>query len=146
MSRRPSLPPRRVTSSKKCRTIRPSVSSKARCICRRISASEWSPEKLKGNRCLFANCCRRISKIELERLRVSDAMKAASFLAGVVGKAHARQMDAVTRKSCSNELNRHRSKSLEAPSWLWTSVVALVGAHEIAYLEHCRKHATGVTA
>jgi hypothetical protein len=79
-------------------------------------------------------------------VEVSDAMKAASFLAGIVGKAHARQMDVVTRKSWSNELNRHRSKSLEAPSWLWTSVVALVGAHEIAYLEHCRKHATNVIA
>lgn len=81
-------------------------------------------------------------KIELEQLSVPDAMKAASFLAGVVGKAHSRQMDAATRKRWSNELNRHRSKSLEAPSWLWTSVVALVGAHEIAYLEHCRKYAT----
>jgi uncharacterized protein (DUF2252 family) len=81
-------------------------------------------------------------KIELEHLSVPDAMKAASFLAGVVGKAHARQMDVATRKSWSNELNRHRSKSLEAPSWLWSSVVALVGSHEIAYLEHCRKYAT----
>ena len=80
-------------------------------------------------------------KIELENLTVSEAMKAASFLAGVVGKAHARQMDAATRKNWSNELNRSRSKSLDAPSWLWSSVVALVGAHEIAYLEHCRKYA-----
>jgi uncharacterized protein (DUF2252 family) len=80
-------------------------------------------------------------KIELEQLTVPDAMKAASFLAGVVGKAHARQMDAATRKSWSTELSRHRSKSLEAPSWLWSSVVALVGAHEIAYLQHCRKYA-----
>jgi uncharacterized protein (DUF2252 family) len=81
-------------------------------------------------------------KIELEHLSVPNAMKAASFLAGVVGKAHVRQMDAATRKSWCNELNRHRSKSLEAPSWLWTSVVSLIGAHEIAYLEHCRKYAT----
>jgi uncharacterized protein (DUF2252 family) len=81
-------------------------------------------------------------KIELERLTVPDAMKAASFLAGVVGKAHARQMDVTMRKSWSSELNRHRSKSLDAPSWLWSSVVALVGAHEIAYLEHCRKYAS----
>jgi uncharacterized protein (DUF2252 family) len=81
-------------------------------------------------------------KIELEHLTVPDAMKAASFLAGVVGKAHARQMDVATRKSWLNELNRQRSKSLEAPSWLWSSVVSLVGAHEIAYLEHCRKYAT----
>jgi uncharacterized protein (DUF2252 family) len=80
-------------------------------------------------------------KIELERLTVPEAMKAASFLAGVVGKAHARQMDVATRKNWSAELNRHRSKSLDAPSWLWSSVVALVGAHEIAYLEHCRKYA-----
>jgi uncharacterized protein (DUF2252 family) len=80
-------------------------------------------------------------KIELERLTVPDAMKAASFLAGVVGKAHARQMDETTRENWYNELNRHRSKSLDAPSWLWSSVVALVGAHEIAYLEHCRKYA-----
>jgi uncharacterized protein (DUF2252 family) len=81
-------------------------------------------------------------KIELEQLSVPDAMRAASFLAGVVGKAHARQMDAATRKSWSNELDRHRSQSLDAPSWLWSSVVALVGAHEVAYLEHCRKYAT----
>jgi uncharacterized protein (DUF2252 family) len=65
--------------------------------------------------------------IELERLTVPDAMKAASFLGGVVGKAHARQMDAATRKRWSNELNR--SKSLEAPSWLRSSVVALIRSH-----------------
>jgi uncharacterized protein (DUF2252 family) len=84
-------------------------------------------------------------KIEIEHLTVPDAMKAASFLAGVVGKAHARQMDVATRKSWSNELNRRRSKSLEAPSWLWSSVVALVGSHEIAYLEHCRRYAKDAT-
>ena len=36
-------------------------------------------------------------KVEIETLTVPDAMKAASFLAGVVGKAHARQMDNPTR-------------------------------------------------
>ena len=85
-------------------------------------------------------------KVEIEQLTVPDAMKAASFLAGVVGKAHARQMDEATRKSWSNELDRHRSKSLEAPSWLWSSVVSLIGSHEIAYLEHCRKYATQAAA
>ena len=85
-------------------------------------------------------------KVEIERLTVPDAMKAASFLAGVVGKAHAGQMDAATRKGWSNELDRHRSKSLEAPSWLWSSVVSLIGSHEIAYLEHCRKYATQAAA
>jgi uncharacterized protein (DUF2252 family) len=81
-------------------------------------------------------------KIEIEQLTVPDAMKAASFLAGVVGKAHARQMDATTRKRWSTELERDRSKTLEAPSWLWTSVVSLIGSHEMAYLEHCRRFAT----
>jgi uncharacterized protein (DUF2252 family) len=37
-------------------------------------------------------------KIEIDRLTIKDAMKAASFLAGVVGKAHARQMNEATRK------------------------------------------------
>jgi uncharacterized protein (DUF2252 family) len=81
-------------------------------------------------------------KIEIERLTVPDAMKAASFLAGVVGKAHARQMDEATRKKWAAELERNRSKTLDAPSWLWSSVVALICNHETAYLEHCRKYAT----
>ena len=85
-------------------------------------------------------------KVEIEQLTVADAMKAASFLAGVVGKAHARQMDEATRKRWSRELDRHRSKSLDAPSWLWSSVVSLIGSHEVAYLDHCRKYATQESA
>jgi uncharacterized protein (DUF2252 family) len=80
-------------------------------------------------------------KIEIERLTVEDAMKAASFLAGVVGKAHARQLDQANRKAWVKVLERHRSRTLDAPSWLWSSVVALIGKHEVAYLEHCRKYA-----
>jgi len=85
-------------------------------------------------------------KIEIERLTIDDAMKAASFLAGVVGKAHARQMDERTRKAWSAELERYRSKTLDAPSWLWSSVVALIGSHEVAYLEHCRKYANNTAS
>jgi uncharacterized protein (DUF2252 family) len=85
-------------------------------------------------------------KIVIERLTVPDAMKAASFLAGVVGKAHARQMDEATRKGWFKELERNRSATLEAPSWLWSSVVSLIGSHEVAYLEHCRRYATQVSA
>lgn len=80
-------------------------------------------------------------KVEMDQLSVDDAMRAGSFLAGVVGKAHARQMDGQTRDRWHSELERNRSKSLDAPSWLWSSVVALVGAHEMAYLEHCRRYA-----
>lgn len=85
-------------------------------------------------------------KIEIERLTVPDAMKAASFLAGVIGKAHARQMNEKDRKAWSTELERYRTKALDAPSWLWSSVVSLIGNHETAYLEHCRKYAMQVAA
>ncbi len=33
------------------------------------------------------------------------------------------------------------TSSLEAPTWLWSSVVDLIGIHERAYLEHCRRYA-----
>lgn len=97
--------------------------------------------KIEGKSVFIRELLPQDLKIELEQLTAPDAMKAASFLAGVVGKAHARQMDVATRKGWSHELDRNRSDSLEAPSWLWSSVVALVGAHEIAYLEHCRRYA-----
>jgi uncharacterized protein (DUF2252 family) len=81
-------------------------------------------------------------KIEMDSITRDDAVAAARFLAEVVGKAHARQMDAQTRKGWLGELARQRTKSLDAPSWLWTSVVDLIASHETAYLEHCRKYAT----
>lgn len=80
-------------------------------------------------------------KLELDRLTVEEAMKAARFLATVVGEAHARQMDTAARQAWHRELKRNRTKSLDAPSWLWSSVVELVASHEAAYLEHCRKFA-----
>lgn len=85
-------------------------------------------------------------KLEIDRLNRAEAVQSANFLASVVGKAHGRQMDAVTRQRWASELGRSRSKSLDAPSWLWSSVVALVGSHEIAYLEHCRRYAAGGAA
>ncbi len=80
-------------------------------------------------------------KLELDQLTREQATSAARYLAAVVGKAHGRQMDVKTRKKWREELGRHRSKSLDAPSWLWTSVVELVAGHEAAYLEHCRNYA-----
>jgi uncharacterized protein (DUF2252 family) len=80
-------------------------------------------------------------KLEIERLSRDEAVGVASFLAHVVGRAHARQMDAAGRKEWLADLKRNRSTSLDAPSWLWDSIVGLVAAHEAAYLEHCRRHA-----
>ena len=80
-------------------------------------------------------------KMEIDRLTQEEAMKAARFLASVVGKAHARQLDPPTRRKWRNEVNRNWSKRLDAPSWLWSSIVGLVANHEAAYLEHCRRYA-----
>jgi uncharacterized protein (DUF2252 family) len=82
-------------------------------------------------------------KFDLDRLTQEQAVGAARYLAGVVGKAHGRQMDAKTRSSWLSILKRQHSKSLEAPSWLWTSVTSLIADHEVAYLEHCRRFASG---
>jgi uncharacterized protein (DUF2252 family) len=80
-------------------------------------------------------------KFDLDRLTQEEAVGAAKFLAGVVGKAHGRQMDARTRASWLRTLKKQHSKSLSAPSWLWTSVTSLIADHEVAYLEHCRRYA-----
>src|SRR5476651_2632098 len=80
-------------------------------------------------------------KLELDELSEIDAMHAAGYLARVVGIAHARQMDRATRKDWMAVLQENRSKQLDAPSWLWTSVVQLVGRHAQGYLNHCRRYA-----
>jgi uncharacterized protein (DUF2252 family) len=80
-------------------------------------------------------------KLEIERLTREEAMGVAEFPAHVVCQAHARQMNTSDRAGWLAELRRNRSKSLDAPSWLWNSVVDLVGAHEAAYLQHCRRYA-----
>jgi uncharacterized protein (DUF2252 family) len=83
-------------------------------------------------------------KLEIESLTIDQAMKSANFLASVVGQAHGRQLDERTRQTWADSLEKHRSKSLDAPSWLWSSVVSLIGSHEVAYLEHCRRYANEV--
>jgi uncharacterized protein (DUF2252 family) len=80
-------------------------------------------------------------KIEIDQLDQLQATQVAGFLATVVGRAHARQLDDAARKAWCATLRRSTSKSLDAPSWLWRSVVDLVSVHEAAYLEHCRRYA-----
>ncbi|SMF38703.1 DUF2252 family protein [Pseudogulbenkiania subflava] len=79
--------------------------------------------------------------LQIEQLDPKQAMQVAHYLAWVVGTAHARQMDEATCKAWLSELKQQRSKTLDAPSWLWQSVVQLVASHEQGYLEHCRKYA-----
>jgi uncharacterized protein (DUF2252 family) len=82
-------------------------------------------------------------KLEIDQLSREEAVNAARYLAEVVGRAHARQMDAVTRKEFAASFDRRKAARLNAPSWLWSSVVELAATHASAYLEHCRRYALG---
>jgi uncharacterized protein (DUF2252 family) len=97
--------------------------------------------KLMGKSAFVRELLPQDLKIEIEQLTRDEAMKVARFLAAIVGKAHSRQMDSDTRKRWQKDLQRNRSTSLDAPTWLWTSIVELLADHERAYLEHCRKYA-----
>ena len=79
-------------------------------------------------------------KLELAQFSRAEAVKAAHYLAYVVGRAHARQMDAKQRAEWLGTLSR-AAPGLDAPTWLWESVVALAGGHEVDYLAHCREYA-----
>jgi uncharacterized protein (DUF2252 family) len=85
-------------------------------------------------------------KIEVDRLTQQEAMTMAYYLAGVVGRAHGRQMDAAKRRQWLSLLAKSRTSSLDAPSWLWSSVVELIALHESAYLDHCRRYALAAAA
>jgi uncharacterized protein (DUF2252 family) len=80
-------------------------------------------------------------KLEVDGIEEGEATEVARYLAFVVGKAHARQMDEVTCSSWLSELKRNQNKTIATPLWLWRSVVELVSSHEAGYLEHCRQYA-----
>ena len=80
-------------------------------------------------------------KLEIDQLSRDEGIQAARYLAEVVGKAHARQMDMAKRRDFARSLKARRSSRLEAPAWLCSSIVELASIHEAGYLEHCRAYA-----
>lgn len=80
-------------------------------------------------------------KLEVDQFSRGQAVKAARYLAFVVGKAHARQLGPDDRAAWHATLQRHRGGGIDAPSWLWRSIVDLTASHEAGYLEHCRRFA-----
>ena len=80
-------------------------------------------------------------KFDLDILPGDEAVKIARFLAFAVGRAHARQMDQTMRDRWSRQLKTAMPKSLDAPMWLWRSVVELIALYEDDYLEPCRRYA-----
>ena len=77
-------------------------------------------------------------KLDLEQFTRREAIGAARYLSGVVGKAHGRQMSQADRQVWLKELHSRRAADLAAPTWLWNTVVDLLVRHEEAYLHHCR--------
>ncbi len=80
-------------------------------------------------------------KLEVEQFSQGEAIKAARYLAFVIGKAHGRQLNIGQRAEWGSMLDADRRGKIDAPSWLWESVVSLAGRHEAGYLEHCRRYA-----
>jgi uncharacterized protein (DUF2252 family) len=80
-------------------------------------------------------------KFELSELTQREAVLTAKLFAGVLGKAHGRQMESGVKSGWRKDLKTSRTKNLDAPSWLWKSTVELVGLYEASYLDHCRKFA-----
>jgi uncharacterized protein (DUF2252 family) len=82
-------------------------------------------------------------KFELETLGEAEAIATGKYLAGVVSEAHARQLEPPEAAAWLEAFRKESAQHLDAPAWLWASVVDLVALHEGAYLEHCRAHALG---
>ncbi len=80
-------------------------------------------------------------KIEIEQFSRKQAIAAAAYLAYVVGMAHARQLSSEARLAWRDKLAGDDDGGLDAPGWLWRSIVDLAGRHETAYLDHCRRFA-----
>ena len=97
--------------------------------------------KLLGRSVVLRELMPQDLKLEIDQLSREEAVNSARYLAEVVGKAHARQMDASTRREFASSFKQRKAVRLDAPSWLWSSVVELASTHESAYLEHCRLYA-----
>ena len=121
----------------------------------RVLAGARSLSPSLGNRMLATNTLGRSVflrellpqdlKLEVHTLAPAEAAALAHYLGSVVGRAHGRQMTMHQRTEWSEQLERRRLRDIDAPSWLWSSVVDLLGRHEAAYLEHCRRHSAGTS-
>jgi uncharacterized protein (DUF2252 family) len=119
----------------------------------RVVAGARALSPFLGERMFAATICRRPVvvrelrpqdlKFELVGLKQSEAITIARLMAGVVGRAHGRQLNQDDRSAWSRELKSRHTKGLDAPRWLWSGVLDLAALHEAAYLDHCRRYAMG---
>lgn len=95
------------------------------------------------DRCVFVRELRpQDLKIELATIPYEEATEVSEYLARIVGRAHARQMDPDSQRAWHRELGSEHLRRIDIPSWLWSGTVRLLAEHETAYLEHCRRCAS----
>ena len=99
------------------------------------------PVRMQGRSLFIRELAPQDLKLEVDQFSHGEAIKAARYLAFVIGKAHGRQLDANARADWLGVLEADRRGQIDAPSWLWEGVVSLAGSHEAGYLEHCRRYA-----
>lgn len=99
------------------------------------------PAHLMGKPVVLRELAPQDLKIEVEQFSRKEAIRAAEYLAYVVGLAHARQLSNDDRMAWSVAVRQPGDQEAGAPSWLWRSIVDLAGLHEVGYLEHCRRYA-----
>jgi uncharacterized protein (DUF2252 family) len=104
------------------------------------------PVRLLGKPVVMRELAPQDPKLDVDQFSHEEAVRAAHYLAYVVGKAHGRQMDEATRSSWRREVLRDTGGGEQARNWLWSSVVELAGRHEVGYLRHCRRYATADAA
>ncbi|MBK3403727.1 DUF2252 family protein [Methylorubrum populi] len=97
------------------------------------------PVRLLGRPVVMRELAPQDLKLDVDQFTREEAVRAAHYLAYVVGKAHGRQMETEARSGWRAEVTRGAGDG--APSWLWSSVVELAGRHEVGYLQHCRRYA-----
>ncbi len=97
--------------------------------------------KISGRQVVIRELRPQDLKFELAGLQRSEATGIARVMAGVVGRAHGRQLKTPEHQAWAKELKSRHRKGLDAPRWLWVGVLDLCALHEAAYLEHCRQYA-----
>ncbi|KZB98967.1 hypothetical protein AU375_04770 [Methylobacterium radiotolerans] len=98
------------------------------------------PVRLLGKPVVMRELAPQDLKLDVDQFTRAEAVRAAHYLAYVVGKAHGRQMDEDARSAWRAEVLRGTDGGEQAPTWLWSSVVELAGRHEVGYLQHCRRY------
>jgi uncharacterized protein (DUF2252 family) len=75
-------------------------------------------------------------KVSVDGLEHDEACQVAGHLGAIMGRAHARQLSAKDAKAWRAAFGA-KGEAPAPPKWLWEGLVATVGVHESAYLEHC---------